>query len=76
MKIAKDKALHMGVNFLVVLGIGIFNPYIGIVVALALSVGKEAYDHKTKGTASKGDLVADGAGIGWGVVVLLLLGVI
>ena len=76
MKVAFDKVLHLLCNFSIVVTVGILDPFVGVAAAAALSFGKEGYDYEVKGAVSIGDLIADGIGIGFGIAVLILMGVV
>lgn len=73
--IPSDKLLHFLCALLCMVTISLLtNPCIGLIAALAVSIGKELYDKFSgKGCAEWGDLLADiiGIAIGWLVVAIV-----
>lgn len=70
----KDKIYHIIINFIIVLFLGvIFEPTVGLTVALIVSLGKEAYDeYKPESTGwNWEDLLADVIGMVIGLLIVL-----
>ena len=73
--VPSDKLLHFLCAMLCMIVVSLFtNDCIGLIAALAVSIGKELYDKFSgKGCAEWGDLLADiiGIAIGWLVVAIV-----
>lgn len=69
----KDKILHLICCFIIVVIFGLMlNPISGIVIALMIALGKEAYDMKSDGTGWNWvDILADLGGIILGLPFIL-----
>ena len=70
-----DKFMHASITFAVVLAGGLFGLWwVGLIVAVALSICKEALDQWVYKGWSWGDLLADLAGIVAAIVLVLIAG--
>lgn len=77
MKVGKDKLGHVLVNTIIVLVFGLGDIWAAVGLALAASIVKEGYDFVTPGrSCNPWDLVADGVGIGLGLLIWALAGVV
>ena len=73
MTVKRDKLLHAETTALILLSSCLFLPYwIGLIIAITASIGKELWDKTHNGVASWKDLIADGVGILLGTVIYLL----
>ena len=73
--VPSDKLLHFLCAMLCMIVVSLLtNDCIGLIVSLAVSIGKELYDKFSgKGNAEWGDLIADmvGIAIGWLIVAIV-----
>ncbi len=67
-----DKLLHFIMNFGVVYFLGDINIFLGISIALVLSIGKELYDKFNGNKIDLKDLLFDALGIISGIVIVTL----
>jgi len=67
-----DKLKHFGACLVIALIIGLIHPALGASVAMAVAIGKEAYDMSCGGIFDWLDIAADAAGAGLAVAVFAI----
>lgn len=67
-----DKLKHFAVCFCITLIFGLIHPALGASVAMAVGIGKEAYDRSCGGIFDWLDIAADAAGAGLAVAIIAI----